>query len=620
MKNCIFKKLSFLLLLVAILYPLPLIAKDRNINLGISGGWLSSKESPDSLFGRTSLGINLSNYIALDLSILNTFSQKGSTFISLDSSLYLFPESKVSPFFVIGAGAGIIEREDRTSTKAFFNGGAGLQYFFSGGTALRFDLRNYIVSGQTDLAASAGIVFYFDPAYKPQPVQTPEKEQAKEPLPQQERLIVVRAKDQALSKSAETGIIKTQPEKSILPSEEPQKKEFVGEVKEQRPSEEEKTDTLLKESGDTIKLEDLVREEKPPVLAEVAVSETIEKKEIGKAEKGYVEKSHGGSEENRDIQKVVRGSADSKEKKIEREKTEKAESNISFERQAASLETQSPELSVIDKSKEKTIAQEDKAEEVFTRGAPEKDPGMVSPQASEKAVEISERPAMEKEQEVQKAVVSKEVESDRKGYRPAAKDISPVERTHEKEAEKETSYIIVSKKLATEKKGDMRIKKQRVYERAKMYGEVSAEISADKVETEIERAAEKDQSLEEGPSGEKKDFLETNIEFDLRETELGQLNREILLRLVKELKEKGYRKLIIEGHACAHGNRKTNLLISKKRALAVRDFLKKHGIMRNITIKYYGEDRLRFKENPTPDNINDPHVKANRRVRIIAYR
>jgi len=32
-----------------------------------------------------------------------------------------------------------------------------------------------------------------------------------------------------------------------------------------------------------------------------------------------------------------------------------------------------------------------------------------------------------------------------------------------------------------------------------------------------------------------------------------------------------------------------------------------------------GTEKNRFKEIPTPDNINDPHVRANRRVRIVAY-
>ncbi|MFN3740469.1 MAG: OmpA family protein [Thermodesulfovibrionales bacterium] len=114
------------------------------------------------------------------------------------------------------------------------------------------------------------------------------------------------------------------------------------------------------------------------------------------------------------------------------------------------------------------------------------------------------------------------------------------------------------------------------------------------------------------------EIKELAIEFNVRETEVGAEQEALLLKFIEILRDKKYKKIIIEGHACAHGNKKLNLLISKKRALSAKRYLQAHGIQRHISIKYFGEERLKYKEIPTPDNINDPHVKANRRVRIIA--
>lgn len=173
--------------------------------------------------------------------------------------------------------------------------------------------------------------------------------------------------------------------------------------------------------------------------------------------------------------------------------------------------------------------------------------------------------------------------------------------------------MIASKKVPDSEK------KQKVYEKAKMYGEgMSVEPETIPSEDKIKVIAKDNEVVEQGQVILNNKSLEATLEFDIRETALDQENQEVLLRFIGGLKDRKYKRIIIEGHACAHGNKKINLLISKKRAMATKRFLESHGVKRNISIRYYGEERLKFKEIPSPKNINDPHVRANRRVRIVA--
>lgn len=106
------------------------------------------------------------------------------------------PDQRLAPFFVIGAGAGIIDEDENTSTKALFNAGGGLQYSLSEDTAVRIDLRNYVLNGRSDITASLGIVFYFDFARELSSQSAPEKEGEIEPSPKQVALIAVKKRQQ----------------------------------------------------------------------------------------------------------------------------------------------------------------------------------------------------------------------------------------------------------------------------------------------------------------------------------------------------------------------------------------------------------------------------------------
>jgi len=115
----------------------------------------------------------------------------------------------------------------------------------------------------------------------------------------------------------------------------------------------------------------------------------------------------------------------------------------------------------------------------------------------------------------------------------------------------------------------------------------------------------------------------TAIYFDYSSTEIRNDAYRTLLVFIDFLGDRDVTGITIEGHSCAHGTRWFNYEISKRRALAVKDFLVRHGDVPEdtITVKYFGEDRLLYPEIPTRENINDPKVQKNRRVLLtVAYR
>ncbi|MEC4685283.1 MAG: OmpA family protein [Nitrospirota bacterium] len=115
----------------------------------------------------------------------------------------------------------------------------------------------------------------------------------------------------------------------------------------------------------------------------------------------------------------------------------------------------------------------------------------------------------------------------------------------------------------------------------------------------------------------------TTIYFDYRSAEIGKDAYSILLGFIDFLNAREITGITIEGHSCAHGPKRFNYEISRRRALAVRNFLIKHGDVAEdrIIIKYFGEDGLLYPEIPTKENINDPEVKKNRRVLVtVTYR
>ncbi|RME64145.1 MAG: OmpA family protein, partial [Nitrospirae bacterium] len=86
---------------------------------------------------------------------------------------------------------------------------------------------------------------------------------------------------------------------------------------------------------------------------------------------------------------------------------------------------------------------------------------------------------------------------------------------------------------------------------------------------------------------------------------------------IEFLKDKDIKKIIIEGFACAHGPNWYNYYLSKKRALVVKNYLKKKLSLQDdvFEIKFYGEGMLEVPELPS-EAPESEHAKLNRRVVI----
>ncbi len=130
--------------------------------------------------------------------------------------LYHFmPDGKLVPFLAVGAGGMTINYRDNTGnkTRATFDYGAGLKYFFTDCLALRGDVRHVLAFGSVynNLEYALGLTFYFG-GTKPAPVSryepiakpTPEpvaKEKAEEPVvilvsePKAEEKVIVLASE-----------------------------------------------------------------------------------------------------------------------------------------------------------------------------------------------------------------------------------------------------------------------------------------------------------------------------------------------------------------------------------------------------------------------------------------
>ncbi len=82
--------------------------------------------------------------------------------------------------------------------------------------------------------------------------------------------------------------------------------------------------------------------------------------------------------------------------------------------------------------------------------------------------------------------------------------------------------------------------------------------------------------------------------FDFNSDKLTSESLDTLDWPIQKLKKRGQKRVSVSGYADQVGGRKVNLEISKKRAIAVRDYLIKNSITpERIDIYYYGKDLLR---------------------------
>lgn len=102
-----------------------------------------------------------------------------------------------------------------------------------------------------------------------------------------------------------------------------------------------------------------------------------------------------------------------------------------------------------------------------------------------------------------------------------------------------------------------------------------------------------------------------NLEFESGKAIIKERSYESLEGLAELLIKKGDWKLKIAGHTDSQGADQTNLILSKKRAEAVRDFLVQRGITADrLIVQYFGEEK------PIDTNDTPEGRQRNRRVEM----
>lgn len=106
-----------------------------------------------------------------------------------------------------------------------------------------------------------------------------------------------------------------------------------------------------------------------------------------------------------------------------------------------------------------------------------------------------------------------------------------------------------------------------------------------------------------------------DIHFDFNKATLTTAAKKILEKNIEIMKENPGITVQIEGYACAHGPSGYNMILSERRAAAVKEYLMNQGVSGDrLTTIAYGETRLAEPEIPTKKNKNSKESRANRRV------
>jgi len=102
-----------------------------------------------------------------------------------------------------------------------------------------------------------------------------------------------------------------------------------------------------------------------------------------------------------------------------------------------------------------------------------------------------------------------------------------------------------------------------------------------------------------------------NLDFETSKAVIKEVSYTSLEELAALLIKKGEWKIKIAGHTDSQGKAQTNLILSKKRAEAVRDFLVQRGVStERIIVQFFGEEK------PVADNTTAEGRQQNRRVEM----
>jgi OOP family OmpA-OmpF porin len=111
------------------------------------------------------------------------------TFYHLDAVYHFIPDGKFNPFVLVGFGGAHYDPVISTKDMAAFNVGVGAKYSLTDNIALRFDLKDYIVTEimqetYHNFGATIGITFAFGGKAKPAPAPVAKYEPIPEPKPE----------------------------------------------------------------------------------------------------------------------------------------------------------------------------------------------------------------------------------------------------------------------------------------------------------------------------------------------------------------------------------------------------------------------------------------------------
>lgn len=102
-----------------------------------------------------------------------------------------------------------------------------------------------------------------------------------------------------------------------------------------------------------------------------------------------------------------------------------------------------------------------------------------------------------------------------------------------------------------------------------------------------------------------------NLEFELAKAKIKERSHESLDELANLMNRKSEWKLLIAGHTDNQGSAQNNLVLSKRRAEAVRDYLEQRGVdTERLIVQYFGEEK------PIATNDTPEGRQKNRRVEM----
>jgi OOP family OmpA-OmpF porin len=138
------------------------------------------------------------------------------TFYHLDALYHFMPDGKFNPFVVAGFGGAHYSPDISSRDMAVFNFGVGAKYWLADNIALRFDLRDNLVTeifqeSYHNVNATVGLVFRFGGESNSQPAPVAKQEPAPKPVAKEEKVVILasepKAEEKILVAAAEPKII-----------------------------------------------------------------------------------------------------------------------------------------------------------------------------------------------------------------------------------------------------------------------------------------------------------------------------------------------------------------------------------------------------------------------------